>query len=114
MGITPSVPSLRNTYVYELPELLTVELSKGTTPLSNLPAVRKDVRRYVTPPAPAPKFTGRLDVLGQMEQFFNPSTSSSSPDVDRQREQRIFVLYGLGGVGKSQIAYRFLEKHRER
>ena len=44
-------------------------------------------------------FTGRQDILAQMrEYFFNDS-----------QNQHIFVLYGLGGAGKTQIALKFIE-----
>ena len=31
-----------------------------------------------------------------------------------QREQKIFVLYGLGGIGKTQICLKFAQDHRNR
>ena len=44
-------------------------------------------------------FTGRDDILAQMHEcFFNGS-----------RNQHMFVLYGLGGAGKTQIALKFVE-----
>ncbi|KAF8193639.1 hypothetical protein K438DRAFT_1761774 [Mycena galopus ATCC 62051] len=45
-------------------------------------------------------FQGRRDILDQMHQFF-------SADVDGQH---IFVLHGLGGAGKTQIALKFISK----
>ena len=50
-------------------------------------------------PPSAQTFTGREDILVQMRQYF----SNDSQD------QRIFVLYGLGGAGKTQIALKFVE-----
>ena len=50
-------------------------------------------------PPSVPTFTGRDDILAQMHKcFFN-----SPPN------QHIFVLYGLGGAGKTQIALKFVE-----
>ena len=90
---------------------MTVELMKtAPTQVSSLPAVRKDLSRYVTPSAPARNFTGRQDILDRLDRFFITSLSST----ETEKEQRIFVLYGLGGVGKSQIAYKFLDKYRDR
>ena len=44
-------------------------------------------------------FTGRNDILAQMREcFFTDS-----------RNQRMFLLYGLGGAGKTQIALKFVE-----
>ena len=50
-------------------------------------------------PPPTFVFTGRQDILTTMrEYFFN--------DLGKQR---VFVLYGLGGGGKSQIAFKFVD-----
>ncbi|KAF8586138.1 FabD/lysophospholipase-like protein [Ramaria rubella] len=50
-------------------------------------------------PPPVNIFTGRQDILNQMHGYF-------SNDIGKRH---IFVLYGLGGAGKSQIAYKFVE-----
>ena len=47
-------------------------------------------------------FTGRNDILERLTQCLNPSTSSVA------LKQRIFVLYGLGGAGKTQIMAKFV------
>jgi len=44
-------------------------------------------------------FTGRKEILDKMCQYF---------DADR-KSQHVFVLHGLGGSGKSQVAFKFLE-----
>ena len=49
-------------------------------------------------PAPSRAFTGREDVLRQMELCF----------TDGNQKQHIFVLYGLGGGGKSQLTFKFV------
>jgi len=41
-----------------------------------------------------------MDILDKMGSYFNSESTS----------QRIFVLYGLGGAGKSQIAFKFIEE----
>ena len=53
-------------------------------------------------PSPSRAFTGREDVLRQMELYFS----------DGKRTQHIFVLYGLGGGGKSQTAYKFVDQNQ--
>ena len=50
-------------------------------------------------PPPVEAFTGRQDVLGQMRDFF----------FDGSRKRHVFVLHGLGGAGKTQIALKFVE-----
>ncbi|KAJ6488932.1 P-loop containing nucleoside triphosphate hydrolase protein [Mycena sanguinolenta] len=51
-------------------------------------------------PPPSRIFHGRKDILDKMHQFF-------ARDI---REQKIYVLYGLGGAGKTQIALKFIEE----
>ncbi|KAJ7194276.1 hypothetical protein GGX14DRAFT_679055 [Mycena pura] len=47
-------------------------------------------------------FHGRQIILESMEQFF----------ASNQSGQQIYVLYGLGGSGKTQIALKFIEQHK--
>ncbi|KAK1776796.1 acyl transferase/acyl hydrolase/lysophospholipase, partial [Copromyces sp. CBS 386.78] len=51
-------------------------------------------------------FTGRLGTLAKMHKyFFGTQEESQRP---RKRE---FLLWGMGGVGKSQVALKFYEEH---
>ena len=50
-------------------------------------------------------FTGRKDILKRLARDLNPSKSSV-----RLKKQRIFVLYGLGGTGKTQIMAKFVDE----
>ena len=50
-------------------------------------------------------FTGRNDILKRLAEYLNPSISSLT-----LRQQRIFVLYGLGGSGKTQIMAKFVDE----
>ena len=50
-------------------------------------------------PLPVKFFIGRKEILHKMHQYFNSGHKS----------QHVFVLHGLGGSGKSQVAYKFLE-----
>jgi len=61
--------------------------------------------RLKTCPPPTNVFTGRADILLQLDEYFCPSPSSFDSG-----EQRVFVLYGLGGAGKSQIAFKFVKQ----
>ena len=51
-------------------------------------------------------FTGRTDILERLVQCLNLSTSSVG-----LKKQRIFVLYGLGGTGKTQIMAKFVDEY---
>ncbi|KAG8770277.1 hypothetical protein FRC12_004386 [Ceratobasidium sp. 428] len=49
-------------------------------------------------------FTGRTTELSQMETCL----------ADGSEERRVFVLHGLGGAGKTQLALRFVELHKKK
>jgi len=55
-------------------------------------------------PPPVASFIGRQDILNKMRRYF---------DLDGAC-QRIFVLHGLGGAGKSQLAFKFIEESKSK
>jgi hypothetical protein len=52
-------------------------------------------------------FKGRQKILERLDAFFCPRGSG----VFLRRE---FLLYGMGGSGKSQIALKFAERHEQK
>ncbi|KAJ6499503.1 hypothetical protein DFH09DRAFT_1289964 [Mycena vulgaris] len=50
-------------------------------------------------PPPSQIFQGRQDILQKMDEYFSTAIG----------ERHIYVLYGLGGSGKSQIGLKFLD-----
>ena len=50
-------------------------------------------------------FTGREDILHQMARYLDPTKTSVT-----LKKQRIFVLHGLGGAGKTQIMAKFVDE----
>jgi primosomal protein N' len=46
-------------------------------------------------------FTGRKDILTNLKQHFSTS-------IDKR--QQCFLLHGTGGIGKTQICWRFIEE----
>jgi len=50
-------------------------------------------------PLPVKSFIGRKEILDKMSQYLNSDHKS----------QHVFVLHGLGGSGKSQLAFKFLD-----
>lgn len=50
------------------------------------------------------RFTGRREILERLNDHF----SVGSKDGIRKRKQ--FLLYGLGGIGKTQIVLKFIEE----
>ncbi|KAJ7711367.1 hypothetical protein B0H16DRAFT_600879 [Mycena metata] len=63
-------------------------------------AVVKAAQNINNCPPPSRIFQGRQAILDKMHQFFNTDSG----------EQHIYVLYGLGGAGKTQIALKFIEQ----
>lgn len=59
------------------------------------------------PPRPSPKFTGRKRYLDHLHEFFLAHTSL-------QDANRVFVLHGMGGAGKTQICLKFAEMYQNR
>ncbi|TRM67411.1 hypothetical protein BD626DRAFT_544908 [Schizophyllum amplum] len=53
-------------------------------------------------PPPTHAYTGRKDILDQMDAYFSPVTG----------KRRVFVLYGLGGAGKTQVGCKFVEMNQ--
>jgi DNA replication protein DnaC len=49
------------------------------------------------------KFTGRRDYLTKLRAFFNAESDGS-------HRRKSFLLYGLGGIGKTQICLKFTEE----
>lgn len=56
-------------------------------------------------PASSELFTGRDDYLQKMFNFFGPANTN--------KMRKIALLFGLGGVGKTQICLKFLEDHED-
>ena len=53
-------------------------------------------------PNPSNRFTGRTEVIAKLKRhFFNTN--------DLARKRKFFLLYGMGGIGKTQICLKFLE-----
>ncbi|KIJ98987.1 hypothetical protein K443DRAFT_680284, partial [Laccaria amethystina LaAM-08-1] len=49
------------------------------------------------------RFTGRTDVLAILKEHFTAESN------DKLRCRKFFLLYGMGGIGKTQICLRFIE-----
>ena len=54
-------------------------------------------------PPPVASFIGRKDILDKLHSYFDSESAC----------QRIFVLHGLGGAGKSQLAFKFIEESKK-
>ncbi|KAG6811263.1 hypothetical protein H0H92_008307, partial [Tricholoma furcatifolium] len=70
---------------------------------------RQNFRQELLPivPPPSPVFTGREDILSELEVYFKQSSSN-------KHEQLRYVLYGLGGAGKTQIMRKLCANYGNR
>lgn len=54
-------------------------------------------------------FTGRKETLDKMSRYF-----FESEDATKRSRSLEFLLWGMGGAGKSQVALKFYEDHKDR
>ncbi|KIK58111.1 hypothetical protein GYMLUDRAFT_45662 [Collybiopsis luxurians FD-317 M1] len=57
----------------------------------------------------SPFFTGRKDILLELANYFFPE-----PESTAIHERKIFILYGIGGAGKTQTALKFIHTFKTR
>ncbi|KAJ6547728.1 hypothetical protein DFH09DRAFT_1281729 [Mycena vulgaris] len=75
--------------------------STGRLPDSSAPPTTQTITKC---PPPSRIFHGRRNILDKMHQFFTQDL----------KNQHIFLLYGLGGAGKTQISLKFIEEPSSR
>ncbi|KAI4221929.1 MAG: hypothetical protein L6R40_008609 [Gallowayella cf. fulva] len=63
---------------------------------------------FEVPRNPSSVFTGREEICEQLHACCSPSGKTNI-----QRQQKRFVIHGLGGSGKTQVCLKFAEDHRE-
>ncbi|KAJ7061233.1 hypothetical protein C8F01DRAFT_1231161 [Mycena amicta] len=61
--------------------------------------VQDEIQTTKSCPLPSKFFQGRKDILLQLDRLFQPI---------EKKEQKIVLLHGLGGAGKTQIALKFI------
>ncbi|EUC66976.1 nephrocystin-3 protein [Rhizoctonia solani AG-3 Rhs1AP] len=84
--------------------LVKAEVSVPATLLSGIIPATEAVKTFRDCPLPSPAFVGQKDALTQMENSF----------WDGVEGRHVFVLYGLGGGGKTQLALKFAQIHRNK
>jgi Cdc6-like AAA superfamily ATPase len=55
-------------------------------------------------PNPSNRFTGRTEVIAKLKRHFFTDTN------DAVEKRKFFLLYGMGGIGKTQIFLKFVEE----
>jgi DNA replication protein DnaC len=76
-----------------------------TDRLDDIPNTISSPKIEYKPRAPSSaNFTGRRDYLTKLRDFF-------SAESDGPLRRKSFLLYGMGGIGKTQICLRFTEEN---
>ncbi|KIJ92388.1 hypothetical protein K443DRAFT_685293 [Laccaria amethystina LaAM-08-1] len=55
-------------------------------------------------PNPSNRFTGRTEAIAKLKSHFFTNTNDSG------QNRKFFLLYGMGGIGKTQICLKFVEE----
>ena len=53
-------------------------------------------------PNPSNRFIGRIEVIAKLKRHFSNADGSA-------RKRKVFLLHGMGGIGKTQICLKFVE-----
>ena len=59
-------------------------------------------------PNPSTRFTGRTEVIAKLKRHFSTNTN------DAAQKRKFFLLYGMGGIGKTQICLKFVQEMSDR
>jgi len=54
-------------------------------------------------PNPSNRFTGQTEVIAKLKKHFSNTN-------DSVQKRNFFLLYGMGGIGKTQICLKFIEE----
>lgn len=66
-------------------------------------------QHWLVPQRASPHFIGYSHVSHRLKDKLIPSN-----DADEDNGQRVFVLSGMGGVGKSENVLQFADRYRDR
>jgi hypothetical protein len=74
--------------------------------IARLDDIPKTISLPYKPRAPSAIFTGRRDYMAKLKAFFNAES-------DEPLCRKGFLLYGMGGIGKTQICLKFVEENSD-
>jgi tetratricopeptide (TPR) repeat protein len=97
------IPNLAFPDIYIFPQVINNTCGGTTTTTKS-----RELVPVLQKPNSSSRFTGRGDILAKLSDYFIPR-----PDFKRQ-PRRIFVLHGMGGIGKTQICLKFSEDMSDR
>ena len=55
-------------------------------------------------PNPSTRFTGRTEITAKLKEHFSVNSNNGV------QKRKYFLLYGMGGIGKTQICLKFIEE----
>jgi len=93
----------------EAAEILRHDIRITTKPSDDIRDSAKCNKHFRVPFSASNFFTGRADVAKRLERSMLRSSESAIPQI-----QKRFILYGLGGSGKTQFCLKFVQDHRQR
>ena len=67
-------------------------------------AIAKLKRHFFTDTNESTRLTGRTEAMAKLKRYFFTNTS------DAGHKRKFFLLYGMGGIGKTQICLKFIEE----
>ena len=59
-------------------------------------------------PNPSTRFTGRTEAIAKLKKHFLTNLG------DGVQKRKMFLLYGMGGIGKTQICSKFVQEMSDR
>lgn len=72
------------------------------------PAFHLHNEHFIVTRRPNSLFTGREEELGKLKQALCPSVSTTAHTAT----PKIYVIHGMGGAGKSEVALKFAHDNR--
>jgi hypothetical protein len=70
---------------------------------------KPDNRHWLVPRRSNPLFTGQSQLRTKLKEQLLPDIAG----FNEREDSKVFVLHGIGGVGKSEICIKFAEEHRK-
>ncbi|KAF8598148.1 hypothetical protein BDV93DRAFT_526951 [Ceratobasidium sp. AG-I] len=92
-----------NTRMQDAVNAIAAGIGAVTVSQGNIQTFKRSRSRIGRCPPPSHTFTGREDILERMRSYFFDASPA---------ERRLFVLCGLGGAGKTQLALKFVDTHK--
>jgi Holliday junction resolvasome RuvABC ATP-dependent DNA helicase subunit len=85
----------RNALMDVNPLQINCSLANRTTPDAAVPLM----------PNSSMRFTGQTETLSKLKEHFSDTNTDS-----KHLRRKYFLLYGMGGIGKTQICLKFMEE----